>query len=134
MPIEIYGAFLGDLWSLCYYVLTGYLHTLTVDRPTSNDFNSVRESLLKMIVLCLDSDPSLVPMSTPGFVSPPTSSGGSTRDPDDFSFWSPRQAKRIATAIKEAFGVDYAPEVVIGDANVSALASRVVASLQILSS
>ncbi|KAG9007113.1 phosphatidylethanolamine N-methyltransferase [Tulasnella sp. 427] len=105
-----------------------------VERPASTDFNSVRESLMKMIVLCLDSDPSLVPMSTPGILSTATPSGKPTRDRDDFRFWSPRQAKRISTAIKEAFGVEYAPEVVIGDANVSALASRVVASLQILSS
>lgn len=105
-----------------------------VDQPTSTDFKSVRESLLKMIVLCLDSDPSLVPMSTSDIASTATGSGESARDPDDFSFWSPRQAKRISTAIKEAFGVEYAPEVVIGDANVSALANRVVASLQILSS
>ncbi|KAG8934612.1 phosphatidylethanolamine N-methyltransferase, partial [Tulasnella sp. 417] len=129
-PIEIYGT----VRAACTVSQHANVRTLTVDRPTSTDFKSVRESLLKMIVLCLDSDPSLVPMSTPDIVSTETKSGETTRDPDDFSFWSPRQAKRIATAIKEAFGVDYAPEVVIGDANVSALANRVVASLQILSS
>lgn len=55
------------------------------------------------------------------------------RDPDDFSFWSERQARRICNAIKQAFDVEYAPEVVMADANLSALANRILVSIDILS-
>lgn len=55
------------------------------------------------------------------------------RDPDDFSFWSERQAKRICGAIKQTFDVEYAPEVVVADANLSALANRILVSKEILS-
>jgi len=55
------------------------------------------------------------------------------RDPDDFSFWSERQAKRICTAIKQTFDVEYAPEVVVADANLTALANRILVSKEILS-
>lgn len=58
---------------------------------------------------------------------------GEDRDPDDFSFWSERQAKRICTAIKQTFDVEYAPEVVVADANLSALANRILVSKEILS-
>ncbi|KAH9993405.1 phospholipid methyltransferase-domain-containing protein [Russula vinacea] len=49
-------------------------------------------------------------------------------DPDDFRFWSARQAWRIARAVREIFGVEYAPDVVVADANLTALAERIVAS------
>lgn len=55
------------------------------------------------------------------------------RDPDDFSFWSEQQAKRISTAIKQIFGVEYAPEVIVADANLMALANRILVSKEILS-
>jgi phosphatidylethanolamine N-methyltransferase len=54
------------------------------------------------------------------------------RDPDDFRFWEERQAKRICTAIKEAFDVEYAPQVVLADANLSALTNRILLSKEIL--
>lgn len=87
---------------------------------------------MKMVVLCLDSDPSLIPASAS---SDPTEDGPlpASRDADDFRFWSERQAKRIATAINEAFDVEYAPEVIIGDANISSLANRILESREILS-
>lgn len=52
-------------------------------------------------------------------------------DPDDFSFWSELQAKRICSAIHQAFDVEYAPEVVLADANLSALANRILLSKQL---
>ncbi|KAG8991267.1 phosphatidylethanolamine N-methyltransferase [Tulasnella sp. JGI-2019a] len=118
-----------------------------VEKPASLEFDSVRSTLMKMVVLCLDSDPSLIPTSAaPGSAnsstershsassdSSDTSSSSDLRDGDDFRFWSERQAKRIAVAIEEAFDVEYAPEVIIGDANVSSLANRILASRQILS-
>lgn len=55
------------------------------------------------------------------------------RDPDDFRFWSERQAKRIAVSIKEAFDVEYDPEVILADANVSTLTNRILVSKQLLS-
>jgi phosphatidylethanolamine N-methyltransferase len=55
------------------------------------------------------------------------------RDPDDFTFWSERQAKRISAAIKQVFDVDYAPEVVVADANLTTLANRILVSKELLS-
>ena len=52
---------------------------------------------------------------------------------DDFSFWSERQAKRISTSIKQIFDVEYAPEVIVADANLMALAKRILVSKEILS-
>ncbi|KAG8733144.1 phosphatidylethanolamine N-methyltransferase [Ceratobasidium sp. 414] len=105
-----------------------------VDKPTTLDFDSVHASLIRIVTLCLDSDPSLVPLSSgittatsPGSALEPRSS-----DPDDFRFWSERQAKRIAGAVLAAFGVEYAPEVIVADANVTALANRIVNSLELL--
>ncbi|GJE88973.1 phosphatidylethanolamine N-methyltransferase [Phanerochaete sordida] len=69
---------------------------------------------------------------TDGKPSPATGEGGGTpaeedgiRDPDDFRFWSENQAVRISKAIKEAFGVELTPEVIIADANLGALANRI---------
>ncbi|KAF8154235.1 phospholipid methyltransferase-domain-containing protein [Crassisporium funariophilum] len=124
-----------------------------VDKPSEVNFVSVRESLMHIVPLCLDSDPSLIPLSckipkTPsqnGSIPLPTSESSSDsamgdidsdhedRDPDDFSFWSERQAKRICAAIKQIFDVDYAPEVVVADANLTSLANRILVSKEILS-
>jgi phosphatidylethanolamine N-methyltransferase len=54
------------------------------------------------------------------------------RDPDDFSFWSARQAERICVAIKQIFDVDYVPEVIVADANLTTLANRILVSKEIL--
>jgi phosphatidylethanolamine N-methyltransferase len=104
-----------------------------VDKPPAVDFDSIRHSLMRIVPLCLDSDPSLIPLScwTPEMQE--SLDSGEDRDPDDFSFWSERQAKRICTAIKQTFDVEYAPEVVVADANLSALANRILVSKEILS-
>jgi len=52
---------------------------------------------------------------------------------DDFSFWSEQQAKRISMSIKQIFDVEYAPEVIVADANLMALAKRILVSKEILS-
>ncbi|KIK55717.1 hypothetical protein GYMLUDRAFT_87557 [Collybiopsis luxurians FD-317 M1] len=59
-----------------------------------------------------------------------THNPGPDPDPDDFSFWSEHQAKRICSAIEQTFGVEYAPEVAVADANLSALANRILLSKQ----
>ncbi len=127
-------------------------HFSSVDQPTTLDFQTVREGLKKVVPLCLDSDPALIPVSCKPVVehssvpdaagvegngdvenehhTPPGSEDG--RDPDDFSFWSEKQAKRICLAIKEMFGVEYAPEVVVADANLGALARRILVSREVL--
>lgn len=109
---------------------------------------------MHIVPLCLDSDPSLIPLScripkTPsqnGVLPLPTSdpqsdsvmveseSDQEDRDPDDFSFWSERQAKRICAAIKQIFDVEYVPEVIMADANLTTLANRILLSKEILSS
>jgi phosphatidylethanolamine N-methyltransferase len=92
---------------------------------------------MHIVPLCLDSDPSLIPISckspsnsTPDLLS--LNAESEDRDPDDFIFWSERQAKRICGAIKQTFDVEYAPEVVVADANLSALANRILLSKEIL--
>ncbi|KAF6750342.1 phosphatidylethanolamine N-methyltransferase [Ephemerocybe angulata] len=130
-----------------------------VDKPSETNFSTVRETLMRVVPLALDSDPSLIPLSCK---TAPTGSGTQTsslppsegtdaegsgngagahddqehledRDPDDFTFWSERQAKRICAAIKQVFDVDYAPEVVVADANLTALAKRILVSKELLS-
>ncbi|KAF5353374.1 hypothetical protein D9756_008040 [Leucocoprinus leucothites] len=125
-----------------------------VDQPDHLDLSSVRQSLMRIVPLCLDSDPSLIPLSckastssaeagsssslpapfsaTGSDTSNPDDSETEDRDPDDFSFWSERQAKRICIAIKQIFDVEYAPEVVVADANLTALANRILLSKEIL--
>ena len=121
-----------------------------MDEPVK--FTSVRESLMRIVPLCLDSDPSLIPLSCKRANMSPQNGGialsilntdsgvadgegdQEDRDPDDFSFWSERQAKRISGAIKQIFDVEYAPEVVVADANLTALANRILVSKEILSS
>ncbi|KAJ6578767.1 phosphatidylethanolamine N-methyltransferase [Mycena vulgaris] len=112
-----------------------------VEKPTELTFPAIRENLMRVVPLCLDSDPSLIPLSCK-MPATPRPDGASTpeqdddspddRDPDDFTFWSERQARRICSAIKQTFDVEYAPEVVVADANLSALARRILLSKEIL--
>ncbi|KIM24595.1 hypothetical protein M408DRAFT_231463 [Serendipita vermifera MAFF 305830] len=141
-----------------------------LDRPDALDFKSIRQWLLKIVYLALDSDPDLIPKSqavstsfspeierrgpilsremnmstssiettmpstsgTPGGSTP----GGSTTSydihDDDFRFWSERQAKRISYAISQVLSIDFAPEVIVADANVTALTRRILASKELL--
>ena len=105
-----------------------------VNKPKSLDFVSIRECLIDIIPLCLDNDPRLIPMSCHGTckASMDADEDNDARDPDDFSFWSERQAKRICTAIEQAFNVEYAPEVIVADANLTRLAHRILVSKQLL--
>ncbi|KAF7795113.1 hypothetical protein EIP86_006259 [Pleurotus ostreatoroseus] len=103
-----------------------------VDKPSSLDFASVRASLSKIVTLCLDSDPSLIPLSARAETGSEVAEAEG-RDPDDFRFWSERQAKRISVAIHQAFGVELTPEVIIADANISALANRIIVSRDLFS-
>ncbi|KAH9922238.1 phosphatidylethanolamine N-methyltransferase [Fomitopsis serialis] len=104
-----------------------------VDKPSAMNFDSIRRSLMHIVPLCLDSDPSLIPLSCKSEEEKTASEDDDTRDPDDFRFWSERQAKRISAAIKQAFGVELTPEVVVADANINALANRVLLSKELLS-
>jgi len=122
-----------------------------VDQPDYLDISSIRQSLMRVVPLCLDSDPSLIPLSckattfsakaaqlslpTVGTDLPPNNPDDlntEDKDPDDFSFWSERQAKRICMVIKQMFDVEYAPEVIVADANLTALANRILLSREIL--
>ncbi|KAJ7161076.1 phosphatidylethanolamine N-methyltransferase [Mycena filopes] len=67
-------------------------------------------NLMRVVPLCLDSDPSLVPLScripgTPQTARPTTDTGSDSR-----------QARRICSAIKQTFDVEFAPDVVVADA------------------
>lgn len=108
------------------------MRSFTVDKPSTTDFVTVRASLSRMVTLCLDSDPSLIPTSCkePGTV---VEEEEEARDPDDFRFWSEDQAVRISTAIQQAFEVELTPEVIIADANLSALTNRVLVARELFS-
>ncbi len=92
------------------------------------DFDSVRQSLQRIVVLCLEGDPTLVPVASLS----PDASQSDGRDPDDFRFWSEEQARRIALCIKLAFDVEYTPEVVLADANVASLSRKILISRELL--
>jgi len=104
-----------------------------VDKPETMDFAAIRMCLKRIVPLCLDSDPSLIPLSclTTDEWADEDDRG---RDPDDFRFWSERQAKKISMAVEQSFGVEYATEVVVADANLTALANRILVSKEILES
>jgi len=108
---------------------------IAVDRPEKVDFESVRATLAHVVPLCLDGDPSLIPSST-AFACDGNHDGvdgaSDGGDPDDFRFWSERQAVRIARVVRAIFGVEYAPGVVVADANLTALAKRIVASRKLM--
>ena len=53
-------------------------------------------------------------------------------DDDNFRFWSERQAQRIAHAIRAVLDVEFAPEVIVADANISTLTRRILVSKQLL--
>jgi len=99
-----------------------------VDIPETLDFVSVRNCLKRIVPLCLDSDPSLIPVSCRQGGVEATTVDADARDPDDFRFWSERQAKRISVVVEQIFDVEYVPEVIISDANLTALANRIVVS------
>ena len=125
-PIEIYGA--SSIFLPCFRVP----YCVPVDRPEKVDFDSVRAALAHIVPLCLDGDPSLIPSSTKHGSGTVEDSEGNGGDPDDFRFWSARQAGRIARAVREMFGVEYAPDVVVADANLTTLAERIVASRKLM--
>ncbi|PCH43169.1 phosphatidylethanolamine N-methyltransferase [Wolfiporia cocos MD-104 SS10] len=106
-----------------------------INRPETMDFGAVRSCLMHIVPLCLDSDPSLVPLSCKDGSERAEGSQNEddSRDPDDFRFWSERQAKRISAAIKQAFSVELTPEVIVADANLSALANRILVAKELLS-
>ncbi|KAF9810132.1 hypothetical protein IEO21_07115 [Rhodonia placenta] len=105
-----------------------------VEKPSAMNFGNVRSSLMHIVPLCLDSDPSLIPLSckTDG-QSSDVQGEDEGRDADDFRFWSERQAKRISVAVKQAFGVELTPEVIVADANLSALANRILVTRELFS-
>jgi phosphatidylethanolamine N-methyltransferase len=103
-----------------------------VSKPVALDLTSIREYLTYTVPLCLDSDPDLIPLSCGGIQETADTDPAVARDVDDFSFWSEQQAKRICYVIKQAFGVEYAPDVVVADANLTALANRILVSKQLL--
>jgi len=108
---------------------------------------------MHVVPLCLDSDLSLIPLSCQmpqtlvptdvllapeadalsGAKKPEGDANPEDRDPDDFSFWEEIQAKRICSVIKQIFDVEYVQEVVVADANLTALANRILVSREILS-
>jgi phosphatidylethanolamine N-methyltransferase len=112
-----------------------YTNDIVVDpasKPTSFDFQNVRSCLLTIITLCLDADPTLVPVCTQAASgTPPSEDDDAVPSSDDFRFWSQKQAKRIAYGIKMSFGVECSYEVVLADANATTLTNRILAAREL---
>jgi len=104
-----------------------------VDKPEALDFRSVRACLKRIVPLCLDSDPSLIPVSCQ-LPNERQRVEDDTQNPDDFRLWSERQAKRICMVIQQSFAVEYTPEVIVADANLTALANRILVSSNVVDS
>lgn len=62
----------------------------------------------------------------PDKVDQPSPTSSPEGDPDDFIIMDENQAKRIVGLCKYAFGVELSADVVVADANVGALAQRIV--------
>ena len=98
------------------------------------EFDDVKKTLARVVPLCLDSDPSLIPDSCKDKAySDAATSEDDHRDPDDFRFWSEDQAVRISKSIQQAFDVELTPELVIAEANLSALTNRVLVARELFS-
>jgi len=149
-PIDIVGSYSCLYW---IHIRANDFFYSPVEKPSELNFRSVRKSLMRIVPLCLDSDPSLIPLSCKRAANTLSSTAlrssqasdssdseleadidPDERDPDDFSFWSEKQAERICGAVEQAFGVEYAPEVVVADANLTTLAKRILLSNEILTS
>ncbi|KZO97479.1 phosphatidylethanolamine N-methyltransferase [Calocera viscosa TUFC12733] len=103
-----------------------------VDQPSSFDYESVHASLAKIVVLGLDSDPALVPACTLPASLRSQALGDPVLDAEDFRFYSADQAKRIAEGIKQAFGIEFAEEVIVADAKLSTLTKKILEGRELL--
>lgn len=111
-----------------YNVLSTVDIEVFADEIPTFTLEAVRNTLKRLVVYALDEDPSLIPISCQ---TQPTEGTTDGRDPDDFNFWSEKQAKLLAKGIEQVFGVEYSPEVIVADANISALANRILVSKEI---
>ncbi|GJJ14041.1 hypothetical protein Clacol_008298 [Clathrus columnatus] len=112
-----------------YNVLSTIEVEIFVDDIPQLTLEAARNALTRLVVFALDSDPSLIPLSCQ---TRPYEDADDGRDPDDFNFWSEKQAKLLAKGIEQTFGVQYSAEVIVADANLSALANRILISKEIL--
>ena len=122
--------------------------------PDQDSFRAVHSTLLNIVCLSLDSDPALIPSAAKALQTPEAGSvtsihehnstgandhsltqqvDGHGREPNDFVIMSEIQAKRIVSLTKMAFGVELSNDVVIAEANVEALARRVVGARSLFS-
>jgi len=125
-----------------------------VNKPVDGSYGATRSTVLNIVCLSLDSDATLEPRSAkylPHYNaegnyqeaddgSPPSSAhrrdfasikeiseseSEIDEEDDDFIIMSEKQAKRIVNLIKAAFEVDISMAVVVAEANVGALARRI---------
>jgi phosphatidylethanolamine N-methyltransferase len=120
-----------------------------VNKPIDGSYSSTRSTVLNIVCLSLDSDTTLEPKSArqlphfsaqgnyqrgdiPSDKTPSANDHGhgtieeiEDEEDDDFIIMSEKQAKRIVSLIQAAFEVDISMDVVVADANVGALARRI---------
>lgn len=122
-----------------------------MNKPADGSYSSTRLTVLNIVCLSLDSDTTLEPKSAkqlphfsaqgnyqldddddPSNMTPPANDNGQgtieeieDEEDDDFIIMSEKQAKRIVSLIQAAFEVDISMDVVVAEANVGALARRI---------
>jgi phosphatidylethanolamine N-methyltransferase len=125
-----------------------------VNKPVDGSYAATRSTVLNIVCLSLDSDPTLEPKSAKQLPhhyaegnyqeeddpTPPSSAHRQDfasiqeinesetdidEEDDDFIIMSEKQAKRIVNLIQAAFEVDISMNVVVAEANVGALARRI---------
>jgi phosphatidylethanolamine N-methyltransferase len=113
-------------------------NAIATTSPPAPSYEEVYNILARLTVYALDSSHLHSPRSQTGrprhhsFSSQLPAGKGSDEDPDDFTIWDVGQAKRIASGIKEAFGVEFTQEVVVAEANVRRLAEDVIEARRLL--
>lgn len=106
-----------------------------VDQPSNPlTLDSVYPLLGHLVTNALDSQYTHAPRSQTGRPEATDVPDGraTDTDPDDFTLWDLSQAKRIAGAIKQAFGIEYTPQVIVAEANVRRLALDIVEARRLL--
>jgi len=125
-----------------------------VNKPVDGSYAAARSTVLNIVCLSLDSDATLEPRSAKHLPhhnaegnyqedddgTPPTTAHRQDlaslkeineseteidEEDDDFIIMSEKQAKRIVNLIQAAFEVDISMDVVVAEANVGALARRI---------
>ncbi|UZJ56933.1 hypothetical protein CBS101457_006253 [Exobasidium rhododendri] len=106
-----------------------------VDKPKDMTSHDETYALLARIIqYALNSSYAYLPRSQSGRPEAQDVPDGrrSDSDPDDFTIWDVKQARRIAKGIYFTFDIEFTSEVIVAEANIRKLANDVIQARQIL--